>query len=235
MDIENLDLGKLFRIIKRYLFLIIGCAVGCAVIAILYTVFLITPKYQSYATLIVNNNNSSSLSDGSTITNDQINSAKQLVDTYSVILKSESVMDKVITSLNLRAREGMTDITATSLTNMVSISQVNSTQVMRIAATTADQTLSTEIVTEIVHIAPELIIQTVKAGSVEVITPPRARDGKVSPSTSKNAILGGLLGLLISTALVVLISLFDRTIKTDEDIARVLNLPVLGVIPEAEE
>ena len=97
MDIENLDLGKLFRIIKRYLFLIIGCAVGCAVIAILYTVFLITPKYQSYATLIVNNNNSSSLSDGSTITNDQINSAKQLVDTYSVILKSESVMDKVIT------------------------------------------------------------------------------------------------------------------------------------------
>ena len=85
------------------------------------------------------------------------------------------------------------------------------------------------------HIAPELIIQTVKAGSVEVITPPRARDGKVSPSTSKNAILGGLLGLLISTALVVLISLFDRTIKTDEDIARVLNLPVLGVIPEAEE
>lgn len=119
MDIENLDLGKLFRIIKRYLFLIIGCAVGCAVIAILYTVFLITPKYQSYATLIVNNNNSSSLSDGSTITNDQINSAKQLVDTYSVILKSESVMDKVITSLNLRAREGMTDITATSLANMV--------------------------------------------------------------------------------------------------------------------
>ena len=108
-------------------------------------------------------------------------------------------MDKVITSLNLRAREGMTDITATSLANMVSISQVNSTQVMRIAATTADQTLSTEIVTEIVHIAPELIIQTVKAGSVEVITPPRARDGKVSPSTSKNAILGGLLGLLIST------------------------------------
>ncbi len=233
METDALNLAELLQIMRRKLVLILCCTVGFGAAALIYTIFFITPQYQSFATLIVNNQNTASNS--TSITNDQINSAKQLVDTYAVILKSDTVMDTVISRLNLRSREGFSTVTTAQLASMVSITQVDSTPVMRIAATTPNATLSTEIVSEIVDVAPELIIQTVKAGSVEVITSPRAKDGRVSPSNKKNTLLGAVIGFVLAVLFAILLSKLDQTVKTGDDIVKNFNLPVLGIIPSYEE
>ena len=52
-----------------------------------------------------------------------------------------------------------------------------------------------------------------------------------SPSTKKNMLIGGLLGILASVGIVLFVYLSDDTLKTPADIERYLGLNVLTSIP----
>lgn len=227
-DILEIDLKDIFTTILNNIVAIILVTVAFAIVGFCYTKFLVPEKFEANATMIVNTRQDQNV----TVTNDQINSAKQLVTTYAVILKSDTIMEQVIENLNLRSIEGWEEITAEEFAkNIIKIDQVDSTQVMKITATTTDADLSADIVTEIVSMAPEMIINTVKAGSVEVISAPKANYKKVAPSVKKNTVLCALIGMVLSVGIVILKNLLDNTFKTDEDIAKHLELTVLGVIP----
>ncbi len=231
-EIFTVDLKDIFNQIKNHMVEIIAVTLSCAIIGFCVTNYLIDKKYEASATMIVNTRQDQNV----TVTNDQLNSAKQLVTTYSVILKSDTVIDKVIDNLNLRNIEGWEDVTAEEFAkNYIRVEQVDNTQVMKITAKTTDADLSADIVSEIVKLAPDMIINTVKAGSVEVISAPKANYQKVSPSLGKNTALCGLLGMFASTGAVILIGILDNTFKSDEDIIKHLGLTVIGVIPMTKE
>jgi Mrp family chromosome partitioning ATPase len=59
--------------------------------------------------------------------------------------------------------------------------------------------------------------------------------GPINPNKLRNMLLGIFLGLMIGVGLAFLREFFDKTLRTEEDIQWHLNLPVLGVIPEAEK
>jgi succinoglycan biosynthesis transport protein ExoP len=50
------------------------------------------------------------------------------------------------------------------------------------------------------------------------------------PKPVRNALLGGVLGLVLCAGVIFLIEYLDDTLKTPEDINRVLDLPVVGMI-----
>ncbi len=106
---------------------------------------------------------------------------------------------------------------------------------MRVIAKDNDPDLALAMVDEILTIAPSIIIRTVKAGSVEVVSFPRLNPEPVSPRTVRNTAISALGGIFISAAFIIIRDLTDNTIKTDEDIRKKLGLPVLGVIPKIRE
>lgn len=61
----------------------------------------------------------------SNVTSDQINSATKLVSTYSIIIKSDTVLQQVIDNLGL-------SLTYEKLAERVTVSAVDDTQVMKI-------------------------------------------------------------------------------------------------------
>ena len=224
-DTITIDLRDLFLLLKKHLLVIIAAAVLFAVVGGLYTKFLVTPQYEASATLIVNSREDQT---GQTyITNDQITSATKLVETYSVILTSDTVLDKTIADLGL-------DMTYQQLAKKVSISSVNDTQVMKITVQDADPQLAEAITASIVSQAPEMIIQTVKAGSVEVISQAKAGQEPVSPSLKKNVAIAGVLGLVLCYAFFFVKYLLNNRFMTESDITNRLGLTVLGVIPSVE-
>ena len=52
-----------------------------------------------------------------------------------------------------------------------------------------------------------------------------------SPSLTKNCAMGGLLGILLICALLIILHLTDTSIRSEEDIARYLGLDTLVVLP----
>lgn len=219
----EIDLREIFFLLKKKALVIIASALLCAVAGLLITMFLITPQYEASAKLIVNSRQDQSAN----ITNDMINSAKNLVDTYSIIIKSDTVLDQVIENLDL-------DIKYTALSNRVNVSAINSTQVMRVAVQDPNPEVARQIVSEITKVAPEIIKETVEAGSVKVVSEARASEAPVSPNKAKNTILAGMLGFIVCVAVIILKDMFNNTFKSDEDIRKYLDMAVLGVIPHVE-
>ena len=225
-EYETIDLLEILRLLKKNLLVIFAVTILLAVAGYLVSAFAMTPQYEASATLIVNSREDQATTQAP-ITNDQLTSATKLVDTYAVILTSDTVLDKTISNLNL-------NMSYNDLVERVRIESVNSTQVMKITVKDTDPERARAIVADIVEQAPEIIIQTVKAGSVEIISQAKAEPEPVSPSKAKNTVLAGMLGLVISVGIVILRYLLNNKFMTDDDITNKLGLTVLGVIPQID-
>ena len=225
-EYETIDLLEILRLLKKNLLVILAVTILLAVAGYLISTFAMTPQYEASATLIVNSREDQAAAQAP-ITNDQLTSATKLVDTYAVILTSDTVLDKTISNLNL-------NMSYSDLVERVRIESVNSTQVMKITVKDTDSERARAIAADIVEQAPEIIIQTVKAGSVEIISQAKAEPEPVSPSKAKNTVLAGMLGLVISVGIVILRYLLNNKFMTDDDITNKLGLTVLGVIPQID-
>ncbi|MEG0020361.1 MAG: GNVR domain-containing protein, partial [Oscillospiraceae bacterium] len=134
----------------------------------------------------------------------------------------------------LNTIKGMEDIDAVSLAKMVEVVGVDTTQVIRISVKNPDPEIAKGIVQEIVNMAPENIVNTIKAGSVEIISAPRALERPVSPSKKMNTLVAALIGLIASVGFVLLKDMLNNTFTSDTDIQKQLELTVLGVIPSID-
>lgn len=79
------------------------------------------------------------------------------------------------------------------------------------------------------------IARSVDLGSTNVliVSPAIAPATQVKPDKKLNLAIAFLLGLMASVALALVLEFLDNTIKTPEDVAQHLGLPVMGVIPGA--
>lgn len=223
-DEIEIDLWELFQVLLKNWLWILLSTLGCAILGLLITMFLITPKYRAEATMIVNTRQDQT----ATVTNDQITSAQKLVDTYSIIIRSRRVIDPIMEKLNIE--DEYEDFVETIL-----VESVKDTQVMSIQVENKDPEIALQVVQEIVDRAPGAIISTVEAGSVNVVSEPYVNsEVPVSPSKLKNTAIAAFIGLFVSSGAFLLIAFLDNTFKSEEDIQKQLGLVTIGIIPTTE-
>jgi succinoglycan biosynthesis transport protein ExoP len=68
--------------------------------------------------------------------------------------------------------------------------------------------------------------------NVVQVEPATLPGAPISPQPVRNAMLGAAVGLMLMAGLAFLIEYLDDTIKTPDDIGRLFNLPVIGLIGE---
>jgi capsular polysaccharide biosynthesis protein len=186
--------------------------------------WLITPQYESSGILIVNTAESSNTS----ITYDQISVAQQLVDTYSIILKSDTVLDLVIQNLGL-------SIDAKTLGKSITIEGINSTEVIGITVRNPDPQIAADIANEMIEVAPTYILKTINAGSVEIISPAKKSDVPVVPNKPLITAGGLLVGLIMAVSISLAMEMLNSTFNSGEDVQNFLGYPVIGVIPNIKK
>ena len=96
-DEETIDLMELARLLWAHIVQIVAAAVAAALICLLVCMFALTPKYQASINMIVNTRQDTT----TTFTSDNFNSAKNLISTYAVIIKGNTVLNEVIDELDL--------------------------------------------------------------------------------------------------------------------------------------
>ena len=223
----EIDLSQLFYILWKNVIWILLAAVLCADIGYGIATFVKTPMYTASADMIVNNKQSTASNDTNTVTSSDLTASSSLVSTYSIILKSHTVLEEVIDTLGL-------DYSYSELAEMVSVSTVNDTQVMRVTVKSPDPQVAMDIVAQIVSIAPAAIVDKAEVGSVKTVDQPWSSGRPVSPNKKKYILLFAVAGALLMCVFLILKELMNNTFKTEADITRELGLPILGVIPLEE-
>ena len=222
-DYETIDLLELLGVVRRHIVALLLTTVLAAAAGFAVSKFLMTPQYQASALMIVNTRQDTTAN----VTSDQLNSASQLVSTYSIIVKSDTVLNQVIANLGL-------NMSYETLAGKVGVAAVDDTQVMEITVTDANPDGARQVCEQITQVAPDAILTAVEAGSVKVISAASVDPDPVSPNVMRNAAIAGVLGLVVCLGVLFLQVLLDNKINTEEDVTKQLGLNVIGVIPDYE-
>ena len=217
MEEEVIDLSELLRLLWSHVLQIVAVGLVAAVISFLVCTF----RYQASVNMIVNTRQDNT----TTVSNDNITSAKNMIDTYAVIIKSNLVLNDVIQRMGL-------DMTYSQLAGSITVGSVNSTQIMAITVTNENPGLAGKIAQTIAEVAPDVIVEKVEAGSCKAVSDVEIGTTPVYPQTKKTMLLCALAGMVAACALLVVNHLLHNYIVDDEDVQKKLDLPVLGFIPE---
>lgn len=223
-DTIEVDLLELAHAVWKKLWLVIIAVIIGTVAAFSYAKFMITPLYQSKSMLYVNN---SSISVGSTsfsISTGELSAAQSLVKTYIVIMQSRQTLNTVIEQADL-------PYTYDELKDMVSAASVNNTEIFEIVATSPDPEEAELIANTISDILPDKIAEIVEGSSVRIVDYGVVPVYPVSPNVTKFALVGFLLGGVLSVGFIILMELMNNSIRSEDYLIQTYDLPVLAVVP----
>lgn len=221
---EVIDLTEILSAVRQHLLELIFVTLVAALVGFTASKFLVIPKYDSSALMIVNTRQDVNAN----VTSDQINSATKLVSTYSIIIKSDTVLQQVIDNLGL-------NLTYAQLNKRVTVAAVDDTQVMKITVQSDSPEWARQVCEQIITVAPDVIKEAVEAGSVKVISNASLATEPVSPNIKKNTMLAAAVGFVLVIGIIVLQVLLDNKINTEEDVTKYLDMTVLGVIPQYDQ
>lgn len=224
----EIDLLHLVKVLWKRAWIIILCMVMLGAAAFSYALFFITPQYQAKAMMYVNNSSFSVGSTSFSISSSELSAAKSLLDIYVIILKSRTTLDKVLDKTGL-------DYTYEEIYAMVQATAVNSTEVFQIVATSSNPAEAKLIVDTIVEILPDRIADIVDGSSVRLVDHAILPTQRSSPSYTKYAMMGLILGFVLSCGVIIVLDLMDTTIHDEEYLYQKYNIPVLAVVPDAYE
>lgn len=224
MEME-ISLLEILSILWHKAWLIVLCVVLGGALGFGISRYMIEPTYTSRISMYVNNNKERSESQ---LNINDINASQKLVATYIEILKSNVVLDKVITQMGL-------PYSSEALRGMITTSALNSTEILQVKVTTNNPEEAAAIANTLAEIAPPEIIRVIQAGGVELIDSAVANPVPVGPNVRLNSVIGALLGAVLASLGVLVAAMLDTRVKTEEQLQKQYDLPVLGVIPDILE
>ena len=219
----DIDLGRIFFMMRKRVVYIILATIICATLSGCITGFFITPKYTTSCSMYVYSN-TDRVSTNSSVGSGELSASQQLVATYIVALKSDTVLEKVISELSL-------DISASQLSSMINCTQIDETEFFRVTVTSTSASQAADIANAIAKVAPDEIVRVLKVGGVEVLDYAKVPTKPSSPNLKKNILIGALVGFALSFAGFFVYEMFDTTITTEKDLEREFEIPILGSIP----
>ncbi len=212
----GIDLIEILNLLLRKWWLILlSLAVGvCAACG--YTKICVTPLYQASSMIYVLGTQG-----GESI---NINLSRQLTSDFITLSKSRPVIEDAINRVNL-------DMTYEEVAGMISVENPTDTSMLKTTVTSADPQLAKSLSNAMSDTLAERIQEVMgkdKPSTVEKAIEPKY---PVTPNTTKNMIVGGLLGAVLMMGILVLLFLMDDRIKNQDDVERYLQLNVLASVP----
>ncbi|WP_239738334.1 Wzz/FepE/Etk N-terminal domain-containing protein [Mammaliicoccus sp. H-M32] len=220
---ETIDISKLFGILKKNIKYLIILPIIFLVLSMVATFLFMTPKYSTSTQVLVNQKEI----DNQMIAQ-QVQSDLQLVNTYSEILKSPRILDKV--SKNLKGK-----YSSSELSGMLTVSNQAESKILNITVENESRENAGKVANEIANVFSKEVKDIMNVDNVSILSKADNNGSKVSPKPLINAVVGVFLGLIVALIIIFLKEILDKRIKTEEDVEEQLNIPVLGTIQRFDQ
>ena len=219
---EEIDLKQLFSIFWEKKILIIITVLIFATIGGVYSIELKKPVYTSSTSLVLAQSQGD---ESSSITSTDINLNSKLVSTYAEIITSKTTIRDVISNLGLDLKED-------AVKKNIKVTDVEGTEVIKITVTNEDPEIASKIANETANVFINKAKEIYKIDNVQVLDLAEPINTPSNINHTKDIAIFVVVGVIISCAYILIVNMFDNTIKTQEDAEKTLKLSVLASIPE---
>lgn len=220
-DYEDvIDLLELFRSILKHIKLIIVLCILFGVGGFFGTKLLIAPTYTASTSIYLTPQISES---GSLDYNSQMANSKLVTNAVN-LLTQDNIMSEVAKDVGLDS--------ASSVKNVVSVSNESNTEIITISATTTDPKLSKDIANDTVSTFIRTMQKNLNVRNIEVVDKAKLSYIPSGPNVKKNTLLAAMVGFVLGCGYATLRFLFDNRLRTKEEAEKYLGIPVFCEIPE---
>ncbi|MCR2823808.1 YveK family protein [Lederbergia panacisoli] len=216
---ETISLKELMQTLRKRLSLIIIITVAAVTISGAVSFFVLTPIYQSTTQILVNQ----AKSDQPIYNTSEIQMNLQLINTYNQIIKSPFILDKVIDEMKL-------DTSAGALAGKINVQSAKDSQIVNLTVQDPNPRKAAQLANKIAEVFQKEIVPLMKVDNVNIISNAEINPNPVKPEPKLNIAIAFVVGLMAGVGVAFLLEYLDNTVKTAEDVERILELPLLGSI-----
>ncbi|AIY06302.1 capsular polysaccharide biosynthesis protein [Planococcus sp. PAMC 21323] len=223
---ETISLQDLFKTLKKRAGLIMLMTIIAITIAGVVSFLVLTPMYQTSTQILVNQEQS----EAAQLTNQNIQTDLQLINTYSVIIKSPAILDEVASQLGL-------DLSADQLNSKITVATAENSQVVDVTVQDEDPALAVDIANTTAKVFETEIQNLMSVDNVSILSRAVLKENPtpVAPNPMLNMAIAAVIGLMLGVGIAFLLEYLDTTIKDQQDIEEILDIPLLGVISPIKE
>ena len=222
-DEIEIDLLEVFGILLGRAWLIISAGVFTALICLLLSSFVLTPYYESTTRIYILNK-----TENAAVSYSDVQIGTQLTKDYAELISSRYVLEEVIQKLSM-------DMEYKELLKKVSVETPTDTRIVAITVENTDPVKAMETANCIREVASSHIQNVMDIEAVNVVEQANMPTEKAGPSVMKWTAVGGMAGILLVCAVILIRYLMDDTIKSSEDVEKYLSLSTLALIPAASD
>jgi capsular polysaccharide biosynthesis protein len=222
-DEIEIDLKELFFVWLEKVWSVLICTLVGMIVAAVITLTTITPMYQSSSQIYIVN----PASDLSSMSLSDLQLGTALTSDYMTLITGRTAVEEVINNLNL-------NMTYEEFIGMVTVTNPSDTRFLDITVKNSDPYMAKTIVDNLTEVSIKRIAKVMELSEPNVTEYGVVNEDPVSPNLKKNILMGGILGFLLASAIVIVLYLLNDSIKSSEDIERYLGLETLAIIPLAE-
>lgn len=221
----EIDVLQLVKVLWKRKWIIVLAALVAGVVSFAYSSFVIKPQYTSTTRIYVVNRNQA---DKPGLSNQDLQAGAYLVKDYREIILSQDVLEKVVTDQKLT-------IDAKTLGKKVSVNVPTDTRIVSISVRDVNPEEASRIANALREVAAQKIISITRVSDVTTLDEARPATSPSSPNIRRNTMMSVIVVTGLVVLVVLLVELLDDRVKRPEDIEEVMQLSLLGVVPNLEK
>lgn len=216
-----MELKEYWEIIKKRWFLIAIITIIAVAVSAAYSYFVLKPSYSANISVIIgrpagSDTNQSAYSD--------ILMYQKEVKTYSEFAKSRTVAEDINQKLNL-------NMVPEAIQGMITVESKGDTEFLTITVKSQDARQAMEIANQAAKSLRDVTITVKKQDNVQILDSAQMPSSPSSPRPKLNMAIAFFLGIMASLGIAFLLEYLDNTVKTQQDIEKLLGVPIIGTIP----
>jgi len=223
---ETISLKELFETLKKRFLLIVSITLVAAIVSGVVSYFFLTPIYQASTQILVNQTKN----DQSVYSPSEVQTNLQLINTYNVIIKSPAILDKVAEELDL-------NMSASQLNGKITVASEKDSQVVNVSVQDEDPKTAAAIANKTAEVFKKEIATIMNVDNVSILAKAEVSENPspIKPRPLLNVAIALVVGLMAGVGLAFLLEYLDNTIKNEQDVEKLLELPILGVVSTIDD
>ncbi|MFB5662700.1 YveK family protein [Alteribacillus sp. HJP-4] len=217
---ETISLQEIFQTLRKRLGMIVGITALAVIAAAIISFFILTPTYESETQILVSqqaNQQAESLEEAG-FSQDQ-----DYIETYNLILTSPYILNQVGDELGMSDMENLRD--------KITVTQEGESQLVTLTVQDPDPAQAADIANTTASVFEREITELLNVDNVVIIAEGAVEDSPVSPNAMLNMAIAFVVGIMAAVGLAFLLEFLDTTYRSEEDVEKELELPLLGSVP----
>lgn len=217
---EEIDLKQLIKVFWKHKFMIIIITIIGMVVGYAYNTFLTVPKYKATSTFLLSNSSAGENAGEQAITQQDVTLNSKIINNYTELIKSDAILDEVIRKYQINTGKSQ-------IQKNISVKVKTNTEFVELSVALPNKDEATVLANGILEVLNDKVKDMYNMENVRIVDVAQVPTSPCNKMPVKFAAIGGAVGFVLSCLIILVLNMFDDSVKDESDIEDKVGLPVL--------